>query len=895
MYKKPNVINRKNAFAVTAVALLFAMTFASLLAAFPVANAHTPSWNIPTFAYIQVAPNPVGVNQQVFATFWLDKVLPSALATNDIRFHNYKLTITKPDGTTEVQTFPTVDDTTSSQFTLYTPTQIGTYKFKFEFPGQTYTWTTPSVDMFGNLVPNAFTNDTYLHSSAETTLTVQQAQVTAVEAYPLPTTYWSRPIEGQNTEWATIASNWLSAPQIVNNVQPDGIAPNSPHIMWTIPLQNGGIVGGESTSIPGVSYYTGMSYEGKFANPIIMQGRLYYPIPSSNNIVGGMGGSSLSGGYACVDLQTGQRVWWKNYAVNPTFGQIYDYESRNQHGALGFLWAVSGSTWIAYEPETGDWLFNLTNVPSGVSLPGLRGPGNTVYTSKGEIVSYILDTRNNRLALWNNTAAPGETGDPTGMSANAEMWRPVGKVIDASTAYSWNVTVPATSMVASIFGIIPDDTLLVQANFLSSTGASGNAGGTPSNAQIWAISLKPASRGQLLWTKIYVPPANNVTRMLIGVDPESRMFFAYDKETLGYLGFSIDDGRQVWGPVAVNEAFGYYNYVSITIAVAYGNMYVSGYNGVTYCFDGATGNVEWTYGNGGEGNSTHCGLDAPYGNYPTFVGAIADNKVYLFSSEHSPNAPLWKGEKIRCIDATTGKEFWAISGWGTSGMFYMANGAIADGYYAYLNGYDLQIYCIGKGPSKTTVSAPQTAVPKGTPAIITGSVTDQTPSSEAKDTPAISDASMGAWMEYLYMQKPMPTDATGVQVKLTAIDPNGNWQDIGTATTDTNGNYGIMWTPPVEGIYKIIATFAGTGSYYGSDATAYMGVEVAPAASPTVAPTTQPTEAPTTAPTATPTVSPSVVPEPEATPSADLYIIAAAAAVIIVVVAAAAVFLKKRQ
>lgn len=883
-------MNQKLAVA-AAITLLFVMMFASLFVAFPVAEAHTPAWQIPTFAYIQVAPNPVGVNQEVFATFWLDKVLPGALASNDIRFHDFRLTITKPDGTTEVKTFPVVHDTTSSQFTLFTPTQTGTYTFRFDYPGQTYTWTQPIVGPFGPPTPNTYTNDVYLPSSATTTLTVQQEPIASVGSYPLPTRYWTRPIEGQNTNWAAVASNWLSIPQIVTNVQPDGIAPNSPHIMWTIPYQNGGVVGGTTSTIPGVTYYTGMPYEGKFGNPIIMQGKLYYPISISNSAQTAIMPSSLTGSYACVDLQTGERIWTQNYKVNPTFGQIYDYESRNQHGALGFLWAVSGSTWIAYEPETGNWLFNLTNVPSGVSASS----AGTVYTPNGEIVSYILNKQTNQLALWNNTAAPNLTGDPTGMSASAELWRPVGKVADASNAYSWNVTVPATSPFASIFGVIPDDMLLVQANFPSgSSGLSGTAGGTPDNCQVWAISLKPATRGQLLWTKIYTPPANNVTRQLLFADPEARMFYAYDKETMAFYGFSINDGRQVWGPVAYQEAFGYYNYISVAFVKAYGNLYASGYNGVVYCIDGATGKVEWTYGNGGAGNSTHSGLNAPYGNYPTFIGAVADNKVYLFSSEHSPNAPMWKGTKIRCVDAFTGEEYWTLDGWGTCGQFYDRNGAIADGYYTYLNGYDLQIYCIGKGPSKTTVSAPQTAIPKGTAALITGSVTDQTPSPEAKDTPAISDASMSSWMEYLYMQRPMPTDATGVTVKLTSIDPNGNWRDLGTATTDTNGNYGIMWTPPVEGIYKIIATFEGTNSYFGSDATAYMGVEVAPAASPTVAPTTQPSVAPTSAPTVAPTASPSVVPEPEAQPSADIYIIAAAAAVI-VVVAVAAVILRKRK
>ncbi len=46
-------------------------------------------------------------------------------------------------------------------------------------------------------------------------------------------------------------------------------------------------------------------------------------------------------------------------------------------------------------------------------------------------------------------------------------------------------------------------------------------------------------------------------------------------------------------------------------------------------------------------------------------------------------------------------------------------------------------------------------------------------------------------MEYLYMQRPMPENAKGVTVKYTAIDPNGNFQDIGEATADICGNFGI--------------------------------------------------------------------------------------------------------
>ena len=84
-----------------------------------------------------------------------------------------------------------------------------------------------------------------------------------------------------------------------------------------------------------------------------------------------------------------------------------------------------------------------------------------------------------------------------------------------------------------------------------------------------------------------------------------------------------------------------------------------------------------------------------------------------------------------------------------------------------------------------------------------GTVTDQSPG--ATGTPAIADASMTQWMEYEYMQKPMPTNATGVPVSIDAVDPNGNYIHIGNATSDTSGLYSYEWTPPnVPGEYTVI-------------------------------------------------------------------------------------------
>jgi len=112
----------------------------------------------------------------------------------------------------------------------------------------------------------------------------------------------------------------------------------------------------------------------------------------------------------------------------------------------------------------------------------------------------------------------------------------------------------------------------------------------------------------------------------------------------------------------------------------------------------------------------------------------------------------------------------------------------------------VQLYAFGKGPSATTVTAPKTSV-QGNAILIEGTVTDQTSTGRRninnqvdfnlKGTPAIADENMAEWMEYLFMGQAMPEDCKGVPVKLSAYDPNGNYQDIGTTTSDTSGNFGF--------------------------------------------------------------------------------------------------------
>ena len=82
------------------------------------------------------------------------------------------------------------------------------------------------------------------------------------------------------------------------------------------------------------------------------------------------------------------------------------------------------------------------------------------------------------------------------------------------------------------------------------------------------------------------------------------------------------------------------------------------------------------------------------------------------------------------------------------------------------------------------------------------------------------------------MQQSKPTNATGVKVVLSVIDPNNNAYEVGTATSDANGKYQMTFTPQVPGEYTLIATFPGSTSYYGSSAETAFVVEDAPTPSP---------------------------------------------------------------
>jgi PQQ-like domain len=264
-----------------------------------------------------------------------------------------------------------------------------------------------------------------------------------------------------------------------------------------------------------------------------------------------------------------------------------------------------------------------------------------------------------------------------------------------------------------------------------------------------------------------------------------------------------------------------WNFYGMSDNIYQGKLITWGYGGELMAYDIQTGHILWNY------TSKSVGLESWYGNTPISGAVIADGKIYIYSTEHSPSQPYRRDAMIKCVNTTTGEEIWNVTHWAITA-------AISDGYLVALNYYDNSVYCYGRGPSATTVTADPKVARLGNKVLIEGTVTDQSPGGRQdesgvvvkalKDSPAISDEFMGKWMEYWYAQRPMPEDAKGVNVTLSIVDPNNNYFELGTATSDLTGQFAYAFTPQVPGTYQVIAKFAGTGSYGPSFAHTFLTV-----------------------------------------------------------------------
>jgi len=760
-----------------------------------------------TYAVCGLLPNPIGVGQEVL--IWVG--ITDYVQNPTDGWKGLSVTIERPDG--KIDTISNiVTDATGATGKIYVPDIVGNYTVQTHFPAQWFNWT--AAPMFD---PEVYGNIWYEASDSEKlTLVVQQELVPSYPTTALPTEYWSRPVNAQHYTWNTISANWISRPD--NSYAPNNDdAPESGHILWAKPLTTGGNAGGFTGEH---NYETGDAYEGKFVNSVIINGVIYY-----NRYAQGFGGGWSQQGIIAADLRTGEELWFKNNS-RLAFGQTLYFDGFNTHGVFPYIYEAvsvfdmatftSVTTWKAYDPLTGEYQFSISNIPaSGAQF----GASYTVNGVNGEIIIYDINLAAGWMAKWNSTTAVlGKTVAGTmgagswGSAANTQ------KTFNGNQGYDWNQTLPK-GLPGSVSKILSDRILGCNASGWTSMGENGVAN--------WAFSIPKTSTEtiRMIYNTVWTPPTGMLS-MSFGDASNDLVFTIEAKETRQIWGFSAESGQAIWGPTEPQAMLQIYG---MTGGIAYGKLFSTGYGGILYCYDVKTGDLLWEY------KAADAYNEVLWSNeWPIFVAFITDGKIYLQSNEHSPTNPLARGSPFLCINIETGERMWELPIWGTS---WGGAPIIGDSIIAQFNSYDNRIYAIGKGPSSMTVTAPDIGVPSGSSVVIKGTVTDQ--SAGAKNTPAISDESMTDWMKYIYMQFARPANATGVAISLDTIDPNGNFIHIGDTTSDQSGTYSYRWVPPSEvpGKYTIIATFAGSKSYWPSYAETAISID---SAASTPAPTEQP-------------------------------------------------------
>ena len=765
---------------VTTIALILLLTTSALATNILTVNAA----NRPMTAFLALTPDPVGVGQSVTVNMFLSFQRGNSDPIG--AFENLSLIITKPDGTNQTKG-PLKTDYAGVTFTYYTPDQIGEYHFQLIFPGQQIgaSFHTPAI-------------------SKSVPLTVQQEPIAYLPNVPLPTDYWKRPISAENTEWQSISGNWLSYPSqgkynATGNFNPYTKAPNSAHVVWTKPLAFGGIVGGEFVTN---DYFTGKPYQAKFNPAIIMNGVLYYDTPDPPRY-----------GFSAVDIRTGESLWYKNYTQKIAIGQLWNLETGNQKGLYAFLWSF-GSTWSLFDAFTGNWIMDFANATGGGGF-GPAATMNTMFDENGNLIAYYLNSAQSSLYLWNSSVCFKNNGLLPTTGGGMAQFAPNSGTYDWRKGIQWNVTTP----------IVPGQSIVALGSGVVLASTWGGMAVSPG----WEVHVGyDALTGTALWVENRTLPVGALSfgsnlQMMNGV------YCEYVRDEMSLYGYNAITGKQIWGPIKPEKTndWGYYTspLEGGWTVTAYGKLYTANYDGYVHAFNLSTGKPLWDFSSGSTG------MEAPYTNYP-FTGGVmaADEKIFANTNSMYPTSPMFKGFKLFAIDAEKGTNIWNISG-------HFQGPAVADGYMVTFNDYDQQVYAFGKGKTTTTIDAPTLAVTKGSSVILRGTVTDQSPG--AKDTPAISDDNMSPWMEYLYMQKPKPTNAVGVPVTISVVDSNGNYRDIGSVTSDSDGFFSLNWKPDIEGKYTVYASFAGSESYWSSHAVTAFAVDPA---TPTPAPTEAPAE-----------------------------------------------------
>lgn len=333
--------NLKNRTSLTAIATILMITIvASSIAILPLVNGQTvPNTITPSYVFIGASPTVVGVGQEAIIVAWTaDMPLDVGEQSGKISSLNGRaawnnpmvVNIVKPDGTNDTLSLPRTDPV-GATWAIYVPNATGSYLMQVYFPGE---WKNTTDSAGTTVVASRYYTPDW---SAASNFTVTAEPAPTWNEAPISEDYWTRPINTADHLWYTLAGSWLAAPGTnypqgtagftSNFVQGQGT--ETAHILWTRQYYAGGY-GDETYGSTGLqtTHYQGINWNG-----IVLNGQLHYtPRITAHGIQG----------WEIVDLYTGDELSLDYNATRPAFGQIYNYESPNQHGAFTYLWRTSG-------------------------------------------------------------------------------------------------------------------------------------------------------------------------------------------------------------------------------------------------------------------------------------------------------------------------------------------------------------------------------------------------------------------------------------------------------------------------------------------------------------------------------------------------------------------------